>query len=79
MIAILETFRWATERLKEDGIMSFITGSGWIDKKFAKGMRKQLLKDFSDVFIINLRGEMLEKDILSKGKYKEGENVFDRG
>jgi len=74
----IRAFRWATERLKDDGIISFITGSGWVDKKFAKGVRKQLLKDFSDIFIINLRGDV-RKDILSNGKYKEGENVFGQG
>jgi len=74
----IRAFRWATERLNGDGIISFITASGWIDKKFARGMRNQLLKDFSEIFIINLRGDV-RKDILSKGKYKEGENIFGQG
>ena len=74
----IRAFRWATERLNGDGIISFITASGWIDKKFAKGMRNQLLKEFNEIFIINLRGDV-RKDILSKGKYKEGENIFGQG
>ena len=41
-------------------------------------MRKHLAKDFSTLYILNLRGD-IRKNMLSKGKAGEGENIFGQG
>ena len=72
--------RWATDRLKnvEKGIISFVSGSGFLDKPSMDGVRRCLQKDFSKLYILNLRGD-IRKNMLSKGKAKEGENIFGTG
>jgi len=74
----IRAFRWATDRLKDDGVIGFITGSGWIDKSFADGMRKKIAEEFHAIYIINLRGD-IRKNIFSKGDSTEGENIFGQG
>lgn len=42
------------------------------------GMRKVLAEEFSDIHVFNLRGD-IRKNMLSKGRAKEGQNVFGSG
>ena len=75
----IRAIRWANDRLGEDGgIVGFISGSGWIDKAFADGMRKCLEDECSSIYIINLRGDV-RKDTLSRGAAGEGDNIFGQG
>jgi predicted helicase len=74
----VRSFRWATDRLEDNGIISFVTNSGWLEKRFGDGIRKSFEKDFSEIFIINLRGDV-RKDMLNKQNKVEGENIFGQG
>ena len=75
----IRAIRWANDRLGDDGgIVGFISGSGWIDKAFADGMRKCLEDECSSIYIINLRGDV-RKDTLSGGVAGEGDNIFGQG
>ena len=42
------------------------------------GMRKCLADEFSNIHILNLRGD-IRKNMLSKGRAKEGQNIFGSG
>lgn len=70
----VKAFRWATDRLEENGIIAFVTNSGWIDKLSFNGFRRHLEADFSDVFVINLRGGVRGKS--GESAKREGGNVF---
>ncbi|SHK54718.1 Predicted helicase [Shimia gijangensis] len=72
--------KWATDRLRnaDQGVVGFVSGSGFIEKPAMDGMRRCLKDDFSSLFVINLRGD-IRKNMLSKGAAKEGGNVFDSG
>ncbi len=74
----IRSFFWASERIKEEGVIGFVTNSGWIDREFASGMRKYFSNKFNEIYILNLRGD-IRKNILSKGSAKEGENIFGQG
>ena len=67
----IRAFRWATDRLRgEDGIVAFVTPSGWINGRAFEGFRKCIERDFSKIYVFNLRGD-------GAGTYKlEGDNVF---
>ncbi|EKC64429.1 DNA/RNA helicase, partial [human gut metagenome] len=54
----IKAFRWASDRLneKEGGVIGFITNSKWIEASGLDGMRKCLEKEFSSIYIFNLRG-----------------------
>ena len=70
----VRAFRWATDRLGDRGLVVFVTNNGWVDGNTAAGMRLSLAKDFSDIYVYNLRGNSKSGGELSK---REGGNVFD--
>ncbi len=69
-------FRWASDRVKDQGIICFVTNGSWIDSNTADGFRKTLYKDFSSVYVFNLRGNQRTQGELSR---KEGGKVFGEG
>lgn len=74
----VRAIRWASDRIKDTGIIGFVSGSGFIEKTAMDGIRKCLADEFSSVYVFNLRGD-IRKNMLSKGRAKEGQNVFGSG
>ncbi|GGO59383.1 Predicted helicase [Roseovarius pacificus] len=74
----IRAFRWASERIGDAGVMAFVSGSAWIERSYADGMRKCLAEEFSDLYVFHLRGD-IRKNMLSKGAAREGQNVFASG
>lgn len=74
----VRAFKWASDRIGEEGIIGFVTNSGWIEKSYADGMRGHIVNEFTSIYIINLRGD-IRKNIFSKGTANEGENIFGQG
>ena len=75
----IRAIRWGSDRIGESGgVMAYVSGSAWIERQFADGMRKALAEEFSSIQIFHLRGD-IRKNILSKGKAHEGGNVFGSG
>lgn len=50
-------FRWATDRIKEDGVVAFITNRSFIETKTMDGFRRSVYKDFSKAIVIDLGGD----------------------
>jgi predicted helicase len=72
----MKAFRWSSDRLDKDGgIVAFITGSGFIDKGSYLGFRKSLEKEFSSIYVFNLRGGIRGRS--KEDARREGQNVFD--
>ena len=73
----IKAFRWASDRInpKEGGIVAFIINSGWIDKPVAKGIRKCFEKEFSKIYVLDLKGA--KKGKIGDSVKREGDNVFD--
>lgn len=74
----IKAFRWASDRLnqKEGGIIGFVTNGAWIDGNSQDGMRKCLEKEFSTIYVFNLRGNQRTSGELSR---KEGGKIFGSG
>ena len=53
--------RWASDRLADDGIIAFITNRAYIDARQDDGFRKIATEDFSDLYIIDLGGDIRAK------------------
>lgn len=70
----LRAFRWATDRIGHQGIVAFVSNNGWLDGNTGDGVRLSLQEDFTDVYVLNLRGNSRTAGELAK---KEGGNVFD--
>ena len=73
----IKAFRWASDRLneKEGGVIGFITNSKWIEASGLDGMRKCLEKEFTSIYIFNLRGAIRGR--VGDTAKKEGQNIFD--
>jgi len=65
-------FRWATNRLDQDGILVFITNSNFIASGEADGFRKVISQEFSDIYLVDLGGDVRANPKLSGTK----NNVF---
>ncbi|HOY07359.1 MAG TPA: hypothetical protein PLO67_18250 [Saprospiraceae bacterium] len=74
----IKAFRWSTDRLdqKNGGIIAFVSNGAWIDGNATDGFRKCLEKEFSAIYIFNLRGNQRTSGELSR---KEGGKIFGSG
>jgi predicted helicase len=65
-------FRWAADRVDKDGIVAFISNRNFIDKAAFDGFRKIAGKEFSDIWLIDLGGDVRANPKISGTKH----NVF---
>jgi predicted helicase len=64
--AYVRFFRWATDRLQgQDGIVCYVTNNSFVDQFAFDGMRKHLLADFTQVYHIDLHGNVRKNPKLS--------------
>jgi predicted helicase len=72
----LRAFRWATDRIGDQGVVAFVSNGGWVDANTGDGVRLSLAEDFNDVYVFNLRGNQRTAGEQSR---KEGGKVFGSG
>jgi predicted helicase len=67
-------FRWATDRLGDDGVVAFVTNNSFAKKKNYDGFRRAAAEHFTDIYVIDFKG-----DARSSGEVRrrEGANIFD--
>ena len=51
-------FRWASNRLSENGILTFVTNSSFIDARGFDGFRKVVSEEFNAIYILDLGGNL---------------------
>jgi predicted helicase len=72
-------FRWSSDRLNEHGhggVIAFISNGGWLDGNSADGFRKCLEREFTSIYVFNLRGNARTQGELRR---KEAGNLFGIG
>jgi len=72
----IKAFRYATDRLEDDGIVAFVSNGSWLDNSGLDGFRKSIEQEFAEIFVFNLRGNARTQGELRR---KEAGNVFDSG
>ena len=74
----IKAFRWASDRIdpKNGGIIGYVSNSGWLDGNGMDGMRKCLAREFSAIYVFNLRGNCRTSGEIRR---KEAGNVFGLG
>ena len=72
----IKAFRWASERIKNQGVVCFISNGAYIDNAGMDGFRKCLVNEFTDVYCFNLRGNARTS---GEQRRREAGNVFDSG
>lgn len=76
--SFIKAFRWASDRIPDDagGIVAYITNGNWLKKPAYDGFRKCIEKEFTSIYVLNLRGDARTQGELRR---KEGGGVFDAG
>ena len=72
----IRAFRWASDRIGNKGVLCFVTNGYWLDSNTADGFRHELEKEFSAVYVFNLRGNQRTSGELSR---REGGKIFGSG
>ncbi len=68
--------RWASDRIKEQGLIAFVTNGSWVDANVDSGIRACLAEEFSSVYVLHLRGNQRTQGERSR---REGGKVFGSG
>lgn len=66
--------QWKIEQAGE-GVLGFITNHGYLDNPTFRGMRQSLMNTFDKIYLLDLHGNSLKKEICPDGS--PDENVFD--
>ncbi len=74
--ALIQSMRMASDLLKDKGVIGFVVNGSFIDSKSADGFRKCVVKEFSHLYVLNLRGNQRTSGEVSR---KEGGKIFDSG
>lgn len=74
----VKAFRWASDRLSQTkgGVIGFVTNGAWLDANGLDGMRKCFEKEFSSIYVFNLRGNCRTSGEIRR---KEGDGIFGLG
>ncbi len=75
----IKAFRWASDRIADNpdgGIVAFISNGSWLDGNAQDGFRACLESEFTDIYVLNLRGNQRTSGELSR---KEGGKIFGGG
>ena len=72
----IRAYRWASDRIGNQGVMGFVTNAGWLDSSSADGMRKCMTEEFNSIYIYHLKGNARTQGVQ---RQKEKDNVFGEG
>jgi predicted helicase len=61
----VKAIRWATDRIGDEGIVCFVSNNSFINEIAFDGMRKNLAKDFNNIYVLDLGGNVRKNPKLS--------------
>ncbi|WP_100978550.1 DEAD/DEAH box helicase [Helicobacter pylori] len=73
---LIQSIRMASDLLKDKGVLGFVVNGSFIDSKSTDGFRKCVAKEFSHLYVLNLRWNARTSGETFK---KEGGKIFDSG
>jgi predicted helicase len=65
-------FRWASDRLGDEGVLAFITNRSFVDSRTFDGFRKVVADEFAEIYVVDLGGDVRANPKLSGTRH----NVF---
>ena len=72
----IKAFRWASDRLTNQGVIGFVTNGNYLNTNSADGLRAGLYEEFNHLYIFNLRGD---QRTLGEQSRREGGKIFGSG
>ncbi|MBY5768191.1 hypothetical protein HFO06_34865 [Rhizobium leguminosarum] len=65
-------FRWASERMHDDGVLAFVTNRSFVESRTFDGFRKAVAEEFNEIYVVDLGGDVRANPKLSGTKH----NIF---
>ena len=72
----IRAVRWASDRIKDKGIVCYVSNGSFIDSNAMDGLRKCLADEFTSIYLFNLRGNQRTSGETSR---MEGGKIFGSG
>jgi predicted helicase len=72
----IRAIRWASDRIRDCGVIGFVSNAGWLDSNSADGLRKCLAEEFCRIHVFHLRGNQRTSGETSR---REGGKIFGSG
>lgn len=72
----IKAFRYASDRIEKEGIISFVSNGSWLDNNGFDAFRKSIEQEFAEIYVFNLRGNQRTSGELSR---REGGKIFGSG
>ena len=72
----IEAFRWASDRIGDEGIVCFVTNAGWLRSEAGAGVRRCFSEEFSSIYVFDLLGNQRTQGEESR---RQGGKVFGSG
>ena len=73
----IKAFRWASDRIKDEGVVGFVSPSVWLTGNASNGVRTAFAKEFSFIYVFDLRGN--QQGTIGDESRREGGKIFDSG
>ncbi len=73
---LIQSIRMASDVVKDKGVVGFVVNGSFIDSKSGDGFRKCVAKEFSHLYVLNLRGNARTS---GEERKKQGDGIFDSG
>ena len=70
----IKAFRWASDRIGDEGIVAFVSNNGFLDGVATDGFRKHLARDFTTIYHLDLKGNARTT---AERRRREGGNIFE--
>ena len=70
----IRALRWASDRIGDEGVVSFVTNGGWLKGNSGEGLRVCFAEEFDAVYVVDLRGDIRSQ--MRSNEKTEGGNVF---
>ncbi len=61
----VKAFRWASNRIGDEGIVAFVSNNSFIESLAFDGMRKNMERDFDEIYVLDLGGNVRKNPKLS--------------
>lgn len=72
----IEAFRWASDRIGDEGIVCFVSNAGWLRSEAGAGVRRCFSEEFNSVYVFDLLGNQRTQGEESR---RQGGKVFGSG
>ena len=76
MDSYVRAIRWASDRIKDAGVIGYVSNASFVDSNAMDGLRQCLAEEFSSIYIFHLRGNQRTSGELSR---QEGGKIFGSG